>query len=87
MIKNRFISKFAKNGFDSKKENNKIFFIEKVVQEKKFAILEENLITSESLNFLSINYEKEDMSSLNSYILRANLRTITETDDDSVYLF
>lgn len=88
MIKNRLISKFAKNGLNSKKEKNKIFFIEKVVQEKKFAILEENLITSESLNFLNINYEKgEDMSSLNSYILRANLRTITETDDDSVYLF
>lgn len=88
IIKNRFISKFAKTGIDFKTETNKIFFIEKVEHEKTVLIQDENMITSETLQNLNTNYDKEeDFSSMNSYLFRANLRTITETDNDSVTIF
>ena len=46
MVRNRFISKYAK-WFDFKTQANRIFYIEKVKHEKKCLFQEENMITSE----------------------------------------
>ena len=83
MVRNRFISKYAK-WFDFKTQANRIFYIEKVKHEKKCLFQEENMITSEKLHNLNINSDKEEV--LSSYLFRDNLQTITETENDSVTL-
>ena len=83
MVRNRFISKYAK-WFDFKTQANRIFYIEKVKHEKKCLFQEENMITSETLHNLNINSDKDEV--LSSYLFRDNLQTITETENDSVTL-
>ena len=66
MVRNRFISKYAK-WFDFKTQANRIFYIEKVKHEKKCLFQEENMITSETLHNLNINSDKDEV--LSSYLL------------------
>ena len=85
MVRSRFISNFAKWGFDCKTQANQIFFIEKVEHEKKLLFQEDNMITSETLHNLNINSDKVEV--LSSYLFRDNLQTITESENVSVTLF